>query len=182
MKILAPSENRITIELSARDMDALNITYEQMDYSNIETRRVVWTLLDRAGHELHRDIDPSGRMLIEALPSGKGGCVLKFTLCSDSTVGTTSITKGEKPTVYEFSSLDNILDAASAAGVCCEKSELYRSNGTYRLLMSGFFRQSPPCVLNDFGSEKAETAAAAHTREHWECVISKNALAKLTAS
>lgn len=48
MKILAPAENRITIELSARDMDALNITYEQMDYSNIETRRVVWTLLDRA--------------------------------------------------------------------------------------------------------------------------------------
>lgn len=49
-------------------MDALNITYEQMDYSNIETRRVVWTLLDRAGHELKRDIDPSGRMIIEAVP------------------------------------------------------------------------------------------------------------------
>ena len=78
MKIQAPAENRITIELSARDMDALNITYEQMDYSNIETRRVVWTLLDRAGHELKRDIDPSGRMIIEAVPAGRGGCVLKF--------------------------------------------------------------------------------------------------------
>ena len=44
MKIQAPAENRITIELSARDMDALNITYEQMDYSNIETRRVHLTL------------------------------------------------------------------------------------------------------------------------------------------
>ena len=76
MKIQAPTENRITIELSARDMDALNITYEQMDYSNIETRRVVWTLLDRAGHELKRDIDPSGRMIIEAVPAGRGGCVL----------------------------------------------------------------------------------------------------------
>ena len=52
-------------------MDALNITYEQMDYSNIETRRVVWTLLDRAGHELKRDIDPSGRMIIEAVPAGR---------------------------------------------------------------------------------------------------------------
>lgn len=182
LKILAPSENRITIELSARDMDALNITYEQMDYSNIETRRVVWTLLDRAGHELHRDIDPSGRMLIEALPSGKGGCVLKFTLCPENAVGTTSITKGEKPTVYEFSSLDDILDAADAAGVCCEKSELYRLDGTYRLLMSGFFRQSPPCVLNDFGHERTEAAAASHTKEHWECVISEKALAKLVAS
>lgn len=87
MKIQAPAENRITIELSARDMDALNITYEQMDYSNIETRRVVWTLLDRAGHELKRDIDPSGRMIIEAVPAGRGGCVLKFTLCSDGNRG-----------------------------------------------------------------------------------------------
>ena len=68
MKIQAPAENRITIELSARDMDALNITYEQMDYSNIETRRVVWTLLDRAGHELKRDIDPSGRMISKRCP------------------------------------------------------------------------------------------------------------------
>ena len=104
MKILAPAENRITIELSARDMDALNITYEQMDYSNIETRRVVWTLLDRAGHELKRDIDPSGRMIIEAVPAGGGGCILKFTLCADGSraVRTPSIKKGENTAVYEF--------------------------------------------------------------------------------
>lgn len=104
MKILAPAENRITIELSARDMDALNITYEQMDYSNIETRRVVWTLLDRAGHELKRDIDPSGRMIIEAVPAGRGGCILKFTLCADGSraVRTPSIKKGEIPPYTSF--------------------------------------------------------------------------------
>ena len=119
MKIQAPAENRITIELSARDMDALNITYEQMDYSNIETRRVVWTLLDRAGHELKRDIDPSGRMIIEAVPAGRGGCVLKFTLCSDGSRGVRqppSIKKGENTAVYEFGSLDDVMDAAHALG------------------------------------------------------------------
>ena len=118
MKIQAPAENRITIELSARDMDALNITYEQMDYSNIETRRVVWTLLDRAGHELKRDIDPSGRMIIEAVPAGRGGCVLKFTLCSDGSRGVRqppSIKKGENTAVYEFGSIDDVMDAARSA-------------------------------------------------------------------
>ena len=117
MKIQAPAENRITIELSARDMDALNITYEQMDYSNIETRRVVWTLLDRAGHELKRDIDPSGRMIIEAVPAGRGGCVLKFTLCSDGSRGVRqppSIKKGGNTAVYEFGSIDDVMDAARA--------------------------------------------------------------------
>ena len=68
MKIEAPEENKIVVRLTADDMTKLHITYEEMDYANIETRRVIWTLLDEARRELGRDIDPSGRMLIEALP------------------------------------------------------------------------------------------------------------------
>ena len=88
-----------------------------MDYSNIETRRVVWTLLDRAGHELKRDIDPSVRMIIEAVPAGRGGCVLKFTLCSDGNRGVRqppSIKKGENTAVYEFGSIDDVIAEGNA--------------------------------------------------------------------
>lgn len=80
MKIEAPEENKIVVRLTADDMTKLHITYEEMDYANIETRRVIWTLLDEARRELGRDIDPSGRMLIEALPAREGGCVLQFTV------------------------------------------------------------------------------------------------------
>ena len=170
MKILAPAENRITIELSARDMDALNITYEQMDYSNIETRRVVWTLLDRAGHELKRDIDPSGRMIIEAVPAGRGG---------SRAVRTPSIKKGENTAVYEFCSLDAVMDAAHALGGRCESGGLYESEGRYRLLMGESPTDAPEHILSEFGTPIDSPFSASHTREHWRCISERDALKRL---
>ena len=58
MQINSPAENRIVVELSAQDMIELDITYEDMDYSAIETMRVIWTLLDAAGKYLGRELDP----------------------------------------------------------------------------------------------------------------------------
>lgn len=52
MKIEAPEENKIVVRLTADDMTKLHITYEEMDYANIETRRVIWTLLDEARRSL----------------------------------------------------------------------------------------------------------------------------------
>ena len=80
LKIVSPQENKIVIELTNADMTELDITYEEMDYGNIETRRVIWTVLDRARHALSRDIDPSGKMLIETVPAPDGGCVLYITV------------------------------------------------------------------------------------------------------
>ena len=41
MRIEAHDDFRIAVELSDEDMDELQITYEDLDYSNIETRRVL---------------------------------------------------------------------------------------------------------------------------------------------
>ena len=59
MKINSPAEDRIIVDLTQQDMTELDITYEDMDYSTIETRRVIWTLLDKAGRILGRELDPS---------------------------------------------------------------------------------------------------------------------------
>ena len=80
MKIEAPQENKIVVELTAQDMAELHITYEEMDYGNVETRRVIWTILDRVRTVLQRDIDPSGKLMIESIPTRDGGCVLFFTV------------------------------------------------------------------------------------------------------
>ena len=76
MKINSPAEDRIIVDLTDEDLRELDITYEDMDYSTIETRRVIWTVLDAAGKALGRDLDPSHRMVIEASPKSAGGCVL----------------------------------------------------------------------------------------------------------
>lgn len=84
MKIELQNEDKIVVELTSLDLKTLDITYEDMDYSNIETRRVIWTLLDEARRVLGKDISTTERMLIEALPSDDGGCVLYFTVLPSS--------------------------------------------------------------------------------------------------
>jgi len=141
LKIEATQENKIIVELTESDMLELGITYDQMDYSNIETRRVIWTLLDRARQTLGRDIDPSGKMLIEALPGLRGGCVIYFTVLEGDMrpCGSKSLVQVKKESAvatYEFASLDALMDCAEAirhSGACLPKSDLYVCGGRYRL-------------------------------------------------
>lgn len=79
MKIESNGEEKITVTLSQTDMNELDITYDEMDYSNIETRRVIWTILDKARKTLGKSVDTEGKLLIEVTPSDDGGCILQFT-------------------------------------------------------------------------------------------------------
>ena len=79
MKIESNGEEKITVTLSQTDMSDLDITYDEMDYSNIETRRVIWTILDKARKTLGKSVDTDGKLLIEVAPSEDGGCILHFT-------------------------------------------------------------------------------------------------------
>ncbi len=79
MKIEAISDEKILVALSDKDMDELEITYDEMDYSNIETRRVIWTILDEAKRSLGKPLDTEGKILIEVTPSDDGGCIMCFT-------------------------------------------------------------------------------------------------------
>ncbi len=79
MKIEENGEEKICVTLSSMDMSELEITYEDLDYSNIETRRVIWTILDEAKKVLGKPINPDNRLLIQASPYDDGGCFLQFT-------------------------------------------------------------------------------------------------------
>ena len=78
MKIESNGEEKITVTLSQTDMNDLDITYDDMDYSNIETRRVIWTILDKARKALGKSVNTDDRLLIEVTPSEDGGCILYF--------------------------------------------------------------------------------------------------------
>ena len=79
MKIESNGEEKITVTLSQSDMSDLDITYDEMDYSNIETRRGIWTILDKARKTLGKSVDTDGKLTIEVAPSEDGGCILHFT-------------------------------------------------------------------------------------------------------
>lgn len=186
MKINSPAEDRIIVELTKQDMIELDITYEDMDYSTVETRRVIWTLLGEAGKALGRELDPSRRMIIEALPKSEGGCVLCFTLLDarrKSPIRKQLLKKAGKSVLCEFDCPDALLCAAESflkLGYSAESS-LYESGGKYRLIVSC---PEAPLAPSGFFSEFAkirecDDMICEFTREHWRELAAHDALEAL---
>lgn len=184
MQIYSPSENRIIVELSAPDMRELDITYEDMDYASIETRRVIWTVLDAAGKQLGREFDLSRRMLIEASPLADGGCALTFTLL-DSAIKTrrSALIRKTVSLICDFQSLDGLFAAAEHCDIDPRtQSSLYENNGRYRLIInSAFDLNLIEHRMCEFARcRKCESLEAEFTREHWTMLAENNALESLT--
>ncbi|MDR1734969.1 MAG: adaptor protein MecA [Oscillospiraceae bacterium] len=197
MRIEAISRRKIIVELGEEDLSALDITYDDLDYSSIETRRVIWVILDRVRETTGCDIDPSGQLLIDAMPSPAGGCILFFTLrggCSEP------FTAGELPErilrkqdqltiAFDFTGIDALLDCANAYAESfkedsvrlCGDSELYRKKTKYRLLL---IPAQEPTVVKTFFSEYGSCAGeegliACRTREFWTRIGGNHALEEL---
>ena len=183
MKINSPAENRITVDLTKQDMAELDITYEEMDYSTIETRRVIWTLLDEAGKALGKELDPSRRMIIEAIPKSEGGCLLNFTLLDAKRRISTQkqlLKKQSESIMCEFDSLDTLYRAAESCPECHE-SNLYEMGGKYRLIICGLCDSGNISrYFSEFGRVAGcDSLSCGHVNEHWNLLAEGNALAML---
>lgn len=138
MRIEALNENSFYILLSHEDMKELGISFEELDYSNIETRRVIWTLLEEARNALKRDIDPRSKMLIEVF-KGETGCKIEFTLSKNDYTGKLKIKK-ESPTITalfkDFNRLCAFTDIRVLTENETEKTELFKYRDGYALILS----------------------------------------------
>lgn len=184
MQINSPAENRIIVELSAQDMLELDITYEEMDYSTIETRRVIWTVLDAAGKALGREFDPSKKMIIEAMPHSSGGCTLCFTLPDCNAKSRKALLRKQPSSIIcDFVSLDNLYRAAESFRSlrASAQSSLYEDSGVYRLIVYSQFEifSIIQCFSEFSKCRKGSTLEEEFTREHWHLLAADNALEKL---
>ena len=137
MRIEAHDDYRIAVELSDEDMDELEITYEDLDYSNIETRRVLWTILDEARQALGKEINLSEKMLIEAVPSGKGGCTIYFTVLqkpSEKNIQS-RLSKGSCSCSLQFSDVNALIDLQEFHRLNKRPKAAVYQRQTYRLLL-----------------------------------------------
>lgn len=160
MKIESNGDEKITVALSTQDMSELDITYDEMDYANIETRRVIWTILDKAKHTLGKAIDTEGRLLIEAAPLDDGGCVLHFTAMplSDSKSKKRLIMKKDAEPIifcpFDEDALIDALEILKKHDINLKSKEMYLYNSNYYLIIkpkisfSGIFCH----ILCEFGN------------------------------
>ncbi|MDR3314352.1 MAG: adaptor protein MecA [Oscillospiraceae bacterium] len=197
MRIEAITRRKIVVELSAEDLTGLDITYDALDYASIETRRVIWIILDRVRETTGCDMDPSGQLFIDAMPRPTGGCILFFTLRGGCAEPFSSGAPPERVlrkqeqlmVVFEFPGVDALLDCAgSYAQSCAEEhrrlvaaSELYTKRDKYRLLLCPAQELTKvQQFFSEFGAFCGEESYAADaTREHWERLGDENAFQKL---
>ncbi|MBQ2846652.1 MAG: adaptor protein MecA [Clostridia bacterium] len=187
MKINSPAEDKIIVDLSKNDMLELDITYEDMDYSTIETRRVIWTVLDEAGKILGRELDPSRRMIIEATPKNEGGCILSFTILDGKKKPFPQkhlLKKQSENIICDFENLDNLFRAAQEIKRFGSdaQSSLFESDGTYRLILN-CTSEILKGILSEFCKVKScGKLACDHTKEHWRLLASETAIENLLNS
>lgn len=161
--------NKFLVGLSRSDMEQLDITYDEMDYSNIETRRVIWSILDTVRQRTGRDVDPSGNLMIEAAPDSTGGCLLMFTVPPSKRSTGTVIAKSSGTYIYEFDSADSFLDLVAQIK-CGEQDGKFFTDGIkYRAELSGEKASAYQRILREYGHFVGrDSLTAALTHEHWK--------------
>ena len=78
MEIIMISECKLKVMLGEDDLKQFEIKADQLDYSNTETKRMFWDILNRAKHQTGFDTDGQ-RVLVQLYPSKQGGCEMFVT-------------------------------------------------------------------------------------------------------
>ena len=185
MRIVTVNEFRVEVTLSPEELHEFDITYEQMDYADADTRRVLWTLFSEIRAFGGADLDLSGKLLIEVKREADGSCRVCFTALPQKEGQSASVKQLVKtetePIVLECADLDSVIRAA-AAGRTDAASSLYAQGGRYRLVWQADSEERRRVALRiaEFGELKTPPAlAAAVCAEHWRCVAPDNAAALL---
>lgn len=181
MEIILVSDDKLKILLTRQDMDGLGLIYENVDYSDENTRRVLLTLLGKAKEE--SGFSPRGaKLFVEVYPGDDGGCSLYFT-----TIRKPSRLPGAQsaisPAVFEFDNVDDLIDGARKTferySHRIYKSSLYLLNGKYRLLVYNLDYSDKLSVyfLSEFARRVGEDEIlAAYTIERGAEIIADSAL------
>lgn len=186
MNITVRNEYRVEVELSPEELSGFGITYDEFDYGSIETRRVLWTLLDEVKKASGIEIKLSGKLLIEVIKESGDFCCICFTSLpprgSDEKSLKQLVKSETVPIIVEFANIDDAYLAARESRFSSSAS-LYEKNGRYRLVFTSGFPEKNS--LSERFSEFGEIIAApvienARCAEMWRCISKGNAAEALS--
>ncbi len=182
MNLLVRNEYRTEIILSSPELESYGITYEEIDYGNIETRRFLWALQREVQKIYGYRINLSGKMLIEVIRDSEDVIRICFSLLSPKQADDNSVKQLVKsctnPLIAEFSDFEEMLEAVSIIGFDI-KSSLFEKNGKYRI--SFFADEATQSILTFTLCEFAEIfenspKEAALCNETWNIISADNAV------
>lgn len=192
MKFELCGEDRLRITLARDDLYRASVSFDDLDYANIETRQIIWELLDEAERRTGFDCS-AGRLLIEAVPLLDGGCVLLFSVLPDreSKTRRLHIRKLQGPFIYEFNEANDMLSAIARLSKECKggipKSALYLVDGKYRLIiytkeLSELPASLPAMLLSEYGHCTGQgLVEAARVAEYGKALAEEDAIKTVAA-
>ncbi len=186
MNIILRNEYRVEAQLSLSELNALGITYDELDYGNIETRRVLWLLAEKIRNSCGFGINFSGRLLIEVIKENENCFRICFSELSDKTSDEKSVkqlVKSENtPVVAEFEDIEAIISGLNFLENA-DGSSLYEKDGKYRLVLSVSQSEKQKLFLRlqEFSEILPEPLLEnARCEELWNCIVKNDAVKKLT--
>ena len=174
MQIELSDSGCLSLLLSNEELASLGVSFEELDYQNLKTRRLLHTLLriarQRVGYQ------PLGALTVEALPLD-GGCLLLVT--PENAAPVTAVHTA--PAVFSVPDANALLQIAAAwphpTHPLGESSSLYRGSDGFWLIVYGGVTAP---ILSECATPVATgTSAVAFTAEHGTAVFIGDALPRL---
>ena len=164
----------LSLLLSNQELASMGVSFEELDYQNLKTRRLLHTLLRIARQRV--GFQPPGALLVEALPLD-GGCLLLVTPEN----ATPTMETPAAPTVFWVQDTNALLQIAAAwprpIHPLGESSSLYHGEGGFWLVLYG---GATAPILSECATPVATgTGAAAFAAEHGTAVFIGDALPRL---
>lgn len=116
MELILISDAKLKVMLSPEDMRRFDITCDDLDSTEIASRRAFWSILDEA--RSRTGFDPAGhKIFVQMYPSRGGGCELFVTRLGGKKEGESRKSRGfvadaaaaAEQSLYAFSSLSDLL-------------------------------------------------------------------------
>lgn len=179
MKIDAIDEKSILVELSKEDLSKSEITYEELDYKNERTRKLVRRILETIRLETGRIVSENSTLEVEVMPDSFGGCLMIF-----KEKRAAEPEEADKTAVFFSKNINDFIDCARALKKMKAQQEsggLFSAEGAFFLLLPGCSREKRS-VLSEYLEETAfSKAKLGFLLEYGKCLIEKDALEVLSA-
>lgn len=185
--------NKIKITLTKADMQKINITYEELDYKDENTKEVLNVLLDLAKSEL--GFDSTGfRLFVEVFEDAGDECVFFFTRIekSPSSKAASKIQVKRQsilPVILNFSNFDDIgkisILLSKNAKLRPISSDLYKYKDNYSLIIYIFHTnyKAISYLASEFTSEIFYgDVASSHIQEFGAKIIEDIAIERISSS
>ncbi len=192
MELILINDKKLKIMLTPEDMKEYELDCETVDYTQTETRRAFWNILDEAKHQTGFDA-ASERVYIQLYPSRTGGCEMYVTKVGLLPTGVRSTQKGmlriaqERKLAYSFSDMDGLLRVCRQLdGVdCIGGSRAYiDDSGICYLYISGVRGFGIPerlSFVSEFGTSEDPERLSGYIGEHCRCICESDAIKTLSA-